>query len=193
MALPVVPSDGKFRILVIEDEPDVSRLILASLDTVGFECHSAPDGIAGLTAFEETDPHLVITDIMMPAMTGRELVQRIREKSTVPVIMVTALDSEADELQGLKVGADDYITKPFTPKKLIAHVVTHLRRVYRYNDTLLGGINLDGMSKKPVWAKCEGCGYMGPREKFEKENWRGDVNIVCPNCKKSEEVKFNLN
>jgi DNA-binding response OmpR family regulator len=193
LSLPEIPIDGKYRILVVEDEPDVGRLVVHTLDVLGFECHLAPDGIAGLTAFHENDPHLVISDVMMPAMDGRELCRRIRETSAVPIIMLTALNSEVEELSSLRIGADDYLTKPFNPKRLVAHVAAQLRRAYRYQSPFGDELQVDGLSHKTHWATCEKCNYMGPHEKFEKESWRGEVYMVCPNCKNRDHIKISIN
>ena len=98
-------------------------------------------------------------------------------------------------MQSLKLGADDFLTKPFSPKKLIARVVTQLRRVYRYDDPVTSSLGMGSMTTASTashWAKCESCGYMGPRDKFEKENWRGEVNLICPNCKKQDDIKFTI-
>ncbi len=128
-------SREKFRILVVEDEPAVARLILMNLAKAGLDCRYAPDGPSGLAAFQETKPHLVLLDLMMPGMNGRDVCARIRETSNVPIIMLTAVSGEEAQVQGFKVGADDYVTKPFNPKTLLARVVAHLRRVYRYDVT----------------------------------------------------------
>jgi len=133
MADLTAPQGGKFRILVIEDDPAVARLILVNLAKAGLDCRYAPDGVAGLVAFQETKPHLVLLDIMMPGMNGRDVCARIRETSTVPIIMLTAVTGDENQVQGFKIGADDYVTKPFTPQALIARVVAHLRRAYRYD------------------------------------------------------------
>jgi len=141
MALPEVPENGRFRILVVEDDSHIARLILLNLAKANMECMHAPDGAAGLARFKEADPHLVITDIMMPHMNGMELCAKVREISSVPIIMMTAADTEDHEMQGFKSGADDYVPKPFNPKLLVARVLANLRRVYRYDATALAAVN----------------------------------------------------
>ena len=135
MNLPEVPSNGRFRILVVEDDANIARLILMNLAKANMECFHAPDGSAGLARFKAEEPHLVITDIMMPGMNGMELCAAIRQLSPVPIIMMTAADSEENEMTGFKSGADDYVPKPFNPKLLMARVLANLRRVYRYDAT----------------------------------------------------------
>ena len=194
MTLPDVPTNGKFRVLVVEDDSHIARLILANLTKAGLECRYAPDGVAGFKAFEEANPHLVLTDIMMPGMDGRQLCTKIRESSTIPIIMMTAADSEEAEMAGFKVGADDYVPKPFNPKLLIARVIANLRRVYRYD------FKEEEEKKSPPaegslpagWASCDMCGYMGPREKFEKMNSRGDRFATCPRCQQGESITFSI-
>lgn len=189
-----------YRILVIEDDENIAKLILASLSTLGLDCRWAPDGVAGVEVFEEVEPHLVLLDIMMPRMSGREVCAKIRETSTVPIIIMTALDREEEQIQGFKMGADDYIAKPFNPKLLIARVVAQLRRAYRYDaqsndDPRLAAADAASVDTKatPVgWASCDACGYMGPRQKFEKENAMGQRFTVCPNCKQAEHVAFSI-
>src|SRR5690606_14640203 len=105
MPLPAPPETGKFRILVVEDDPSIARLLLTTLTRAGFECRYAPDGQERWTAFRTTEPHLVLTDIMMPGMNGQELCIKIRESSTVPIIIMTAADTEEAQLQGFKGGA----------------------------------------------------------------------------------------
>ena len=191
MALPAQPESGKFRILLVEDDPSIARLILTTLTRAGFECRYAPDGLEGLRAFSESDPHLVLTDIMMPGMDGHQLVQKIRETSTVPIVMMTAADSEEAQLQGFKGGADDYVAKPFNPKMLTARVIAHLRRVYRYDfvekkDTGAENVLPEG------WAQCNACGYMGPGDRFQKQNFSGDIKSVCPVCGQAENIAYSI-
>ena len=197
---PTSNNASNYRILVVEDDEHIARLILTSLSRLGLECRWAPDGVAGLEAFEECQPHLVLLDLMMPRMSGHEVCAKIRETSTVPIIIMTALDQEEEQLQGFKMGADDYIPKPFNPKLLIARVVAQLRRAYRYDaqtadDPRLSAADAASVDEKstPVgWASCDACGYMGPREKFEKENAMGQRFTVCPHCKQSEHVAFSI-
>jgi DNA-binding response OmpR family regulator len=189
MALPTLPESGKFRILVVEDDSSIARLVLTTLSRAGFECRYAPDGTEGWKAFRETDPHLLLTDIMMPGLNGHQLVQKIRETSTIPIVMMTAADSEDAQLQGFKGGADDYVPKPFNPKMLTARIIAHLRRVYRYDLTE----KKEGTSESSLpegWAQCNACGYMGPGTRFPKQNIAGDLKSVCPACGQAENIAY---
>jgi DNA-binding response OmpR family regulator len=194
MSLPATPAkDGKYRILVVEDDPNIARLILAILTKAGFECRYAPDGLAGLEAFKDADPHLVLLDLMMPGMDGRELCSKIREKSTVPIIMMTALNTDDDQVQGFKIGADDYVPKPFNPKLMVARVIAHLRRVYRYDSA--GAPAPEEAVKVPLpagWARCDSCGYMGPEDKFQQKNKHGQQFVMCPACQQSEHIAYSI-
>lgn len=198
MPLPAPPATGKFRILVVEDDQNIARLILTTLTRAGFECRYAPDGNEGLTAFRSGDPHLVLTDIMMPGMNGQELVVKIRETSTIPIIMMTAADSEAAQIQGFKGGADDYVPKPFNPKMMTARIIAHLRRVYRYDfvekpEQKISQTEPEEKSKVPAgWGQCQRCDYMGPREKFATEIIDGEPMTVCPSCGEAEHVAYSI-
>ncbi len=200
MPLPAPPTTGKFRILVVEDDQNIARLILTTLTRAGFECCYAPDGNEGLTAFRSSDPHLVLTDIMMPGMNGQELVLKIRETSIIPIIMMTAADSEAAQIQGFKSGADDYVSKPFNPKMMTARIIAHLRRVYRYDFTEKSETRTTPSTaenkpdtKVPAgWGQCQRCDYMGPREKFATEIIDGEPMTVCPSCGEAEHVAYSI-
>ncbi len=117
------------RILAIDDDYLLLQLIQRSLESVGYEVIIAMDGQNGLQLFHERQPHLVILDVMMPQIDGWETCRRIREMSTVPIIMLTALGSHQDIVRGLKLGADDYLVKPFHPEELQARVEAVLRRM----------------------------------------------------------------
>jgi len=116
-------------ILVIEDDPLQLRIICDTLKAVGFETLEAQDGSAGLRQLYQHRPDLVILDVVMPGLDGWAVCQRIRELSTVPIIFITARDSKADVVKGLKLGADDYLSKPFEPVELQARVEALLRRI----------------------------------------------------------------
>jgi two-component system alkaline phosphatase synthesis response regulator PhoP len=117
------------KILVIDDEPSIVNLITAYLKPEGYEIHTAMDGPAGLKAVRTFKPDLVILDIMLPGMDGLELLSRLRRESEVYVILLTAKTEETDKIIGLSVGADDYVTKPFSPRELTARVKAALRRI----------------------------------------------------------------
>jgi two-component system alkaline phosphatase synthesis response regulator PhoP len=115
-------------ILVIDDEDSILNVVEAYLKNDGNTVHLARDGVQGLAAFRRYQPELVILDIMLPAMDGLEVLQHIRRESDVYVMMLTARSEEFDRVMGLTVGADDYLTKPFSPRELSARVKAILRR-----------------------------------------------------------------
>ena len=121
------PRDSR-RILVVDDEPRMTRFIRMNLDLEGFSVHEAFDGKEALDRVREVLPDLVILDVMMPKLDGFQTLQMMREVSSVPVIMLTARASEDDRVRGLELGADDYITKPFSPRELVSRVRAVLRR-----------------------------------------------------------------
>ncbi len=192
--LPAQPLEGqKYRVLVAEDDASIGRLIVLNLKAAGFDCHHATDGVLGWEAFNEFNPHLALLDVMMPRMNGRDLCAKIRVESTIPILILTALDSEQDQLQGFKVGADDYLPKPFNPKLLVARVISNLRRVYRYDAVDENATPAAAAKTTPAgWATCEACGYMGPRRMFDSENARGEKGLKCPFCSKHEFISFSI-
>lgn len=117
------------RILVVEDEAQIVRLVRAYLEQAGFVVGVARDGEEGLLQFRQERPDLVILDLMLPKMDGLDLCRAIRKIAETPVIMLTARSEETDKLIGLELGADDYITKPFSPRELVARVRVVLRRM----------------------------------------------------------------
>jgi len=116
------------RILIIEDEATYRETLEFLLGREGFEVTAAADGTSGLDAFEHGGADLVLLDVMMPGMSGTEVCRRIRAHSAVPIIMLTARDSEIDKVVGLELGADDYVTKPFSQRELVARMRAVLRR-----------------------------------------------------------------
>ncbi len=117
------------KILVIDDEPSIVNLVTAYLKPEGYEVLTAMDGPSGLKAAHAFKPDLIILDIMLPGMDGIELLSRLRRESAVYVILLTARTEETDKIVGLSVGADDYVTKPFSPRELTARVKAALRRI----------------------------------------------------------------
>lgn len=117
------------RILVVEDEPMVAEVVERYLRKDGHDVRLAHDGRSGLDEFASFQPDLMILDLMLPQIDGMEVCRRVRASSRVPIIMLTAKGEEVDKLVGLEVGADDYVTKPFSPRELAARVKAVLRRV----------------------------------------------------------------
>jgi two-component system alkaline phosphatase synthesis response regulator PhoP len=119
----------KAKILVVDDEQSIIDLVTAYLCREGYEVHSALDGLTGLKAARALAPDLLVLDVMLPGMDGIELLAQLRRESNVYVIMLTAKAEETDKIIGLTVGADDYLTKPFSPRELVARIKAALRRV----------------------------------------------------------------
>src|SRR5213593_1761856 len=117
------------RILVVEDEVPLADTIKYNLEREGYAVTLASDGLQALERFRAEGPKLVILDLMLPEMSGLDVCRAIRAESDVPIIMVTAKDSEADKVAGLELGADDYVTKPFSIRELVSRVRANLRRV----------------------------------------------------------------
>jgi DNA-binding response OmpR family regulator len=134
------------RILLVEDESHTAEMVRFYLEQEGFVVSRAGDGPAGEATFRAEQPHLVILDLMLPGFDGLELCRRLRQASTLPILMLTARAQDTDKAIGLGIGADDYVTKPFSPTELIARVKALLRRAYQFNEpprpVLLGGPRL---------------------------------------------------
>jgi len=116
------------RVLVVEDEESFSDVLSYMLRKEGFEVSLAATGTAALTEFDRTGADIVLLDLMLPEMPGTEVCRQLRQRSNVPIIMVTARDSEIDKVVGLEIGADDYVTKPYSPRELVARIRAVLRR-----------------------------------------------------------------
>lgn len=123
-------------ILLVEDATDLAQVIVRELEAVGYEVVHAVDGVAALEMHARHQPGLVILDWMLPRLDGLEVLRQIRQDSAVPVLMLTARDEEADRVIGLEVGADDYLTKPFSMRELTARVRALLRRIERVQQIL---------------------------------------------------------
>jgi DNA-binding response OmpR family regulator len=121
------------RILVVEDEPVIADAVAIRLRAEGFEVRISADGSDAVTAAREQAPDLVVLDLMLPGLDGLEVCRRIQAERPVPVLMLTARDDETDMLVGLGVGADDYMTKPFSMRELVARVHVLLRRMERHS------------------------------------------------------------
>jgi DNA-binding response OmpR family regulator len=122
---------GARTILVVEDEEPIATAVAARLRSEGFAVEIASDGRAGVESYERIGPDLVVLDLMLPELDGLEVCRRIRKSATVPILMLTARDTETDTVVGLEVGADDYMTKPFSPRELVARIHALLRRAER--------------------------------------------------------------
>ncbi len=128
------------RILVVEDEETLAEAISFLLSKEGFEVEIAETGPAAVAAFEKNGADLILLDLMLPGLSGTEVCRQIRAKSSVPIIMLTAKDSEIDKVVGLEIGADDYVTKPYSARELIARIRAVLRRGEATDSALVEGV-----------------------------------------------------
>jgi two-component system, OmpR family, response regulator RegX3 len=136
------------RVLVVEDEDSFSDALSFMLRKEGYEVFVAADGNAALADFDKHGPDLILLDLMLPGISGTEVCRTIRSKSSVPIIMVTAKDGEVDKVVGLELGADDYVTKPFSSRELLARIRAVLRRHGEQEELLpptveAGGVRID--------------------------------------------------
>lgn len=121
------------KILIIEDEESINNIVKSYLENEGYTVFQAFDGKEGLELFLNEDVDLIILDLMLPKMTGEDLMKEVRSRSEVPVIMLSAKVEEDDKVNGLRLGADDYVTKPFSARELIERIKAILRRIEKYN------------------------------------------------------------
>lgn len=120
------------RILLVEDDKEIGHMLQSFLETEGFEIDIAPDGETACKCFFTKDYALVLLDLMIPKVSGMEVMRKIREKSMVPIIIISAKDSDSDKTLGLSLGADDYITKPFSVTEVLARMKANIRRSTEY-------------------------------------------------------------
>jgi len=125
----------KYKVLAADDEIELLEALELYTEREDIELIRADNGVSALALFQKEKPHLVMLDIMMPAMDGFAVLKRIRAESNVPVIMLTARDADYDKILGLEIGADDYITKPYNPMVVVARIKAQLRRNYDYQET----------------------------------------------------------
>ena len=128
------------RVLVIEDEESFRDALQFMLSREGFDVILAPDGAEGIKQFDSKHPDLVLLDLMLPEVSGTEVCKYIRSKSHTPVIMLTAKDTEIDKVVGLELGADDYVTKPFSTRELLARIKAVLRRGGEFDTETVGAV-----------------------------------------------------
>ena len=119
------------KVLIVEDDPHTRELVRVYLDREGHDVLTAENGIDGLRAARKDAPDIILLDLMLPGMDGRDVCQSLREESDVPIVMLTARVQEGDRLEGFDLGADDYITKPFSPREVVARIRAVLRRAAR--------------------------------------------------------------
>jgi len=136
------------RILIVEDDPDVINVVKAYLERDAYDVQIARDGLTGLSGALEQAPSLIVLDWMLPGIDGLEFMKRLRHEQKTPVIMLTARKEEADRILGLELGADDYLTKPFSPRELVARIRAVLRR--SREETLSEVVNEGNLLIDPV-------------------------------------------
>jgi DNA-binding response OmpR family regulator len=154
------------RILIVEDDSDVLRVVVAFLEREGYQVETARDGAIGLERALAAPPDLVILDWMLPVLDGPDFLARLRREQDAPVIMLTARTEEDDRITGLEIGADDYVTKPFSPRELVARVRAVLRRRAASTDEGPGPIEHRGVRVDPA------------ARTVEREGRRADVTTV---------------
>ncbi|BCM90876.1 transcriptional regulatory protein WalR [Abditibacteriota bacterium] len=197
MRLPQVPSDNKYRILIAENDDDLAQLVAQNLQKAGFATFIANDGAQALQDFTSIAPHLLLCDILMPCLTGHELVARVRAQSGIPILMMTNDNNDEAQIRGLKDGADDYLAKPFNPRVLTARVIANLRRVYHYHRAIVAHAPATPAPVSPAIAasieqaqsalpkgflRCGECPYIGPSWKFNALDKEKRPVIQCPSC-----------
>ncbi len=148
----------RYKILVVDDEQRMVRFIQLNLEQDGFEVVTAYNGKEALEQVRTQLPDLILLDIMMPDINGFEVLKKIREVNNVPVIMLTAKGEEDDRIQGLELGADDYITKPFSPRELVSRIRAVLRRTKSFKEDQVDQIIVDDrltidFSRREVWVE----------------------------------------
>ena len=208
------------KILIVEDEVSIAELEKDYLEISGFAVDIEGNGEEGLKAALEKDYDLILLDIMLPGMDGFEILKRIREKKNTPILMVTAKKEDIDKIRGLGLGADDYITKPFSPSELVARVKAHLNRYERltgaekeHNDIIeIRGLKIDKTARrvwvdgteKPFTTKefdllsflAEHPNRVFSKEELFRESWDmdsiGDIATVTVHIKKiREKIEYN--
>jgi len=195
MSVPAAPAQVKFRVLIMESNAKTAYCFVEALDKFGLECRYAADGNIAMSALQTIQPHLAIVDVVLPEVNGWLICGKIRQTSTIPIIMTTDSPGAEDQLKSYKIGADECLLKPIDHKLLAARVLSNLRRVYRYDRA---GEVVETKAKEPKsglpagWATCDGCAYMGPRHKFDTVDIRGNRSTACPNCNRNEYIVFSV-
>ena len=144
------------RVLVVDDEPTVTEVVERYLSLEGYDVSLAANGNEALKLAQEWAPDLVVLDLMLPGVDGLEVCRQLRKDSQVPIIMLTAKGDETDRIVGLELGADDYVTKPFSPRELVARVKTVLRRISSGPTQATGGtlrFNHLTINPRPAWLR----------------------------------------
>jgi DNA-binding response OmpR family regulator len=152
--MPVAPSLAR-TIVVVEDEPPIADAVATRLRSEGFDVTIAPDGPSGVRLCDALRPDLVVLDLMLPSLDGLDVCREIQRERPVPVLMLTARDGESDLVVGLEVGADDYLTKPFSSRELVARVHALLRRVERRPAARTAPLHVGAVTLEPTSRRVE--------------------------------------
>ena len=194
-------SSARPRILLVEDDPTIREMTQLALQRDGFDVDTADDGAMGLSAFRSQPPDLVLLDVMLPGVDGVSVCRTIRERSVVPIVMLTARTDPIDVVLGLEAGADDYVTKPFEPSILAARLRAVLRRVARHHESPVlhvrelvidrawmevhvagEPVSLTPTEYRLLLELAEHCGVVCSRERLLEEVWgyvwAGDTRLV---------------
>lgn len=134
------------KILIVDDDPSIRQLLQITLQVEGYEVLQVEDGVKALRLLERESVDLILLDLMLPELDGWQVCRKVRETSEIPIIMLTAKDDEVDTILGLKLGADDYITKPFSPRELVARVEAVLRRANRLSGGAKNVLTFPGLT-----------------------------------------------
>jgi two-component system, OmpR family, response regulator ResD len=142
------------RVLVVDDEHSLRRLLRTYLEKEGFAVIEAENGLDALALFRRGNVDIALVDVMLPGLDGFELVRRMRQRSTIPIILLTARGEETNRVAGLEVGADDYVVKPFSAPEVVARVRAQLRRAQGFDDALSGPLRVGPVEVDPASCRC---------------------------------------
>lgn len=190
------PQQQKFNVLIIEDDTELFQNLSVLLNRLA-ECRHTSTGAQGLAAFQESAPDLVMLSVNVPDMDSYQICTQIRQNSTVPILMMSKTWNDKEELNGLKAGADGFVHEPYNSQLMVANVVAQLRRAYKYDhqEKPSEAATQEEQTDDNVpagWAVCESCGYMGPQQKFEKENIMGEMKRACPHCGEESSATYSI-
>lgn len=206
MKKPSAANSTQWSVLFIDTDSELCRSVVAALTQAKLQTHHVTDGRTGLQTLSLQVPHLALIGSGLPQNSKGGLCSAIRQKSRLPIAMLSATSREEDHLEALNMGADDFIpVHPFNEQMLTVRVLTLLRRVYSYCQMqpahLINTAPAVAASPSPTsapdrsseaWVSCELCSYMGPQVRFAKHNAQGMPVMVCPNCNQPQSLRFSL-
>ena len=187
-----LPDQG-FDILVVEEEEETVNTMSQLLASVATLRH-ARSGQGAFLAIEEKAPDLVMLSAALPDVDGFAVCARIRQSSTVPILMMSKTWTDKQELRGLKIGADGFLHQPYNSQLLAINAIAQLRRAYKYDSQPKPSEGAtQGKTTVPAgWTMCDVCGYMGPQQKFEKTTQSGQIKRVCPHCGEEASATYSV-